>query len=62
MVAYLKASQHEKTYSNYLQAAREAEKEESMDLSRNPWNQVVDDAVKLKTTRFSLCRSSKATN
>ena len=33
MVAYLKASPHEKTYSDYLQAVREAEKEESMGLS-----------------------------
>ena len=33
MVAYLKASPHEKTYSDYLQAAREVEKEESMELS-----------------------------
>ena len=33
MVANLKASPQEKTYSDYLQAAREAEKEESMKLS-----------------------------
>ena len=31
MVAYLKASTNEKTYSDYLQAAREAEKEEAME-------------------------------
>ena len=31
MVAYLKASANEKMYSNYLQAAREAEKEEAME-------------------------------
>ena len=31
MVAYLKASLHEKTYSDYLQAVREAEK-------KNPWS------------------------
>ena len=36
IVAYLKASPQEKTYSNYLQAAREAEKEDSMELSQNP--------------------------
>ena len=36
MVAYLKASLHEKTYSNYLWAAREVEKEKSMELSQNP--------------------------
>ena len=40
MVAYLKASPHEKTYSNYLWATREAEKEDSMELSwshRTKW-------------------------
>ena len=52
MVAYLKASLHEKTYSNYLQATREAEKEESMELSRNPQSQVVDNATKPKPTSF----------
>ena len=31
MVAYMKASINEKMYSNYLQAAREAEKEEAME-------------------------------
>ena len=31
-MSYLKASAHEKMYSDYLQAAREAEKEEVMDL------------------------------
>ena len=35
MVAYLKASAHEKTYFDYLRAAREAEKEEVMELSHN---------------------------
>ena len=33
MVAYLKASPQEKIYSNYLQVTREAEKEDSMELS-----------------------------
>ena len=33
MVAYLKASPQEKTYSNYLWAARQTEKEDSMELS-----------------------------
>ena len=52
MVAYLKASSHEKTYSNYLQAAREVEKEDSMELSQNPQNQVIDNTAKPKTTSF----------
>ena len=52
MVAYLKASLHEKTYSNYLQAAKGVEKEESMELSQNPWSQVIDNTTKPKTTSF----------
>ena len=51
MVAYLKASLHEKTYSNYLWAAREAE-EESMELSQIPQSQVIDNTAKPKTTSF----------
>ena len=35
MVAYLKASTNEKTYSDYLWAARETEKEEAMEPSHN---------------------------
>ena len=52
MVTYLKTSPHEKTYSNYLQAVREAEKEECMELSQNPWSQVIDNTTKPKTTSF----------
>ena len=35
MVAYLKASPQQKTYSDYLWATREAEKEDSMELSQS---------------------------
>ena len=35
MVANLKASNNEKTYSDYLWAVREAEKEEAMEPSHN---------------------------
>ena len=35
MVAYLKASTNEKMYSDYLQAVREAEKEEAMEPSHS---------------------------
>ena len=52
MVACLKASLHKKTYSDYLQAAREAEKEESMELSQNPQSQAIDNIAKPKTTGF----------
>ena len=39
MVAYLKASPQEKTYSDYLWAAREVEKEDSTELSQSTQNQ-----------------------
>ena len=52
MVAYLKASSHKKTYSDYIWAAREAEKEDSMELSQSPWNQVIDNTARPKTTSF----------
>ena len=52
MVAYLKASSTEKTYFDYLQAAREAEKEESTELSQNPWSQPINNTTKPKTTSF----------
>ena len=49
MVAYLKASPQEKTYSDYLHAAREAEKEDSMELSRGQTN---DNTAKPMVTSF----------
>ena len=52
MVANLKASPHEKTYSDYLQAVREVEKEKSMELSQNPCSQAIDYTAKPKATSF----------
>ena len=52
MVAYLKASPHKNTYSNYLLAVRKAEKEDSMELFQSPKNQVIDNTAKPKTTSF----------
>ena len=49
MVAYLKASTNEKMYSNYLQAARETEKEEVMEPS---CSQTADNMSKPKVTSF----------
>ena len=49
MVAYLKASAQEKMHSNYLRAAREAEKEEMMEPS---WNQMPNKQCKPKATSF----------
>ena len=50
MVAYLKASLHEKTYSDYLRAVREVDKEESMELFQTPCGQVIDNTTKPKAT------------
>ena len=47
MVAYLKAGLQVKTYSDYLRAAQEAEKEDSMELPRGPRAQITDNAPKL---------------
>ena len=52
MVAYLKASPQEKTYSDYLQAAREVGKEDTMELSQCPQNQAIDNTTKPRTTSF----------
>ena len=52
MVAYLKASPQEKTYSDYLWPAREAEKEDSMELSQSPWNQTTNNTAKPRMTSF----------
>ena len=49
MVTYLKASPQEKTYSNYLWAAREVEKEDSMEPSQS---QAADNTAKPQTTSF----------
>ena len=52
MVAYLKASPQEKTYSDYLWATREAEKEDSMELSQSPQSQATDKTAKAKAASF----------
>ena len=49
MVAYLKASTNDKTYSDYLQAVREAEKEEVMEPSHS---QTADNTSMPKVTSF----------
>ena len=49
MVAYLKASAHKKMYSDYLRAAREAEKEEVMETS---YNHTADKPSKPKAMSF----------
>ena len=49
MVAYLKASTNENTYSDYLRAVREAEKEEVMEPSHS---QMADNPTKPKVMSF----------
>ena len=49
MVAYLKSSPQEKTYSNYLWAMREAEKEDFMEPSQS---QTANNTAKPKGTSF----------
>ena len=58
MVAYLKASANEKTYSNYLQAAREARKEEAIEPFHS---QSADKPSKLKVMSFFPLRKLTGT-
>ena len=58
MVAYLKASTNEKMYSNYLQAVREAEKEEAMEPS---CNQTTNNTSKPKAMSFFPLQKLKGT-
>ena len=46
VVAYLKAGLQVRTYSDYLSAARETEKEDSMEFSRSPRTQVTNNTPK----------------
>ena len=52
MAAYLKASLQEKIYSDYLQAAREADKEDSMEVSQRPQRQATYNTAKPRMTSF----------
>ena len=58
MVAYLKASTNEKMYSDYLQAAREAEKKEVMELLHS---QMADNQPKPKAMSFFPFQKLKGT-
>ena len=48
-----------RTYSDYLRAAREAEKEDLIELSQNSRTQVTDGPSKLRTTSFFPLRKLK---
>ena len=52
MVAYMKVGPQVRTYSDYLRAAREVEKEDSMELPRGPRTQTTDNPPKPQATSF----------
>ena len=55
MVAYLKAVPQVRTYLDYLRAAHEAEKEDSIELPQGPRAQTTNNPPKPRTTsRFPL--------
>ena len=58
MVAYLKASTNEKMYSNYLQTARETEKEETMEPS---CSQTGNNTTKPRAMGFFALQKLKGT-
>ena len=59
MVAYLKVGPQVRTYSDYLRATREAEKEDTIELSQSPRASVTDGPSKLRTTSFFPLRKLK---
>ena len=59
MMAYLKVGPQVRTYSDYLRATREAEKEDSIDLSRSPRPPVTDGPTRPRATSFFPLRKLK---
>ena len=59
MVAYLKVGPQVRTYSDYLRAAREAEKEDSIELSQSSRIQMADGPSKPRTTSIFPLRKLK---
>ena len=59
MVAYLKAGLQVRTYSNYLRAAREAKKEDSIELSWGSRFQTANGLSKPRPTSFFPLRKCK---
>ena len=59
MVAYLKVGPQVRTYSDYLRATREAEKEDSIELSQTHRTQATDGPSKPRATSFFLLRKLK---
>ena len=59
MVAYLKVGPQVRMYLDYLRATREAEKEDSIKLSRSSRSQLTDGPSKPRTTSFFPLRKLK---
>ena len=59
MVAYLKMGPQVRTYSDYLRAAREAKKEDSIELAQSPRAPLVDGPTKTRATSFFPLRKLK---
>ena len=59
MVAYLKVGPQVRTYSDYLRATREAEKEDLIELSQSSRFQMTDGLSKPRTTSFFPLRKLK---
>ena len=59
MVAYLKVGPQVRTYSDYLRATREAEKEDSIELSWSPRAPEIDGPSKPRATSFLPLRKLK---
>ena len=59
MVAYLRVGPQVRMYSDYLRAAREAEKEDSIELSQSSRIQAADSPSKPRTTSFFPLRKLK---
>ena len=59
MVAYLKVGPQVRTYLDYLRAAREAEKEDSIELSQSPRVPAIDGPSKQRATSFFPLRKLK---
>ena len=62
MVAYLKVGPQVRTYLDYLRATREAEKEDSIELSGTSRTQTTDSPSKPRTTSFFPLRKLKGSH
>ena len=59
MIVHLKVGLQVRTYSDYQRAAREAEKDDSIELPQGPRTQTADGPPKQRTTSFFPLRNLK---